>query len=403
MSALTKWSHARRGLICVLTIGYLSINNPVCAQTPVINSISNYNQAINAIETDQGSYASSLSDLYLGLGRALVDQENFEKAKRAFEQGMHVIRINKGPMSISQSPYLLSLADTESFLGNWKQARSALNNFYRINQQAYGAQNPRMLPVLDQLLDWFMTTYEQRTTVGGYENLIVAERIAESVKTILLKDTDLEQAPNRYQRIANLHYMIADHLRQYGDTSGSGINFSTGGGSNSNDRLTTSNLHFERGKYALEQVLESLIKQDKNNIAQQAIAIAQLGDWYLIFNQRQAAKKAYKLASDTLKTTNSPQASHLELFNRPSIIEFTVNNPRKKQNLEPEIEISFSISSLGRISDIQVVNPQDQITKKQLNYFKRKLRHTRFRPKLVDGETVTSVHREFFPLSVLEK
>ena len=402
MSTLIKWDCVKRGLLYVFTTSYLSLSGASCAQEPVIDPISSHNHAINSIEADQGGYASDLSDLYLGLGRALIDQKDFAKAKRAFEQGMQIERVNNGLGSLSQSPYLLLLANTEGLLGNWKQARSALSNLYQINRQVYGAEDLRMLPILDQLLDWFLTTYQQRTVNGGYENLVIAERIGESIETILPKDADLEQASARYQRLAYLHYMIADHLRLHGDAAISGATFSTGVTAGSH-HLTTSHLHFQRGKYALEKVVETLVAQEKNNAQQQAIAIAQLGDWHLIFGQKQAAKQAYKLASDALKIAKSSQALHLELFDKPRIIQFNAYNRPKSQHSESRLEVGMRVSAVGKLSEIQVVASPHPLTKKQLSNLKRNLRHTKLRPRLVAGETVASLHREIFPLSILEK
>ena len=61
---------------------------------------------------------------------------------------------NYGLHSLSQTPYLMSIAETESYLGNWDKSQQALENLYLINAQAYGENDPRMLPVLDELLDW---------------------------------------------------------------------------------------------------------------------------------------------------------------------------------------------------------------------------------------------------------
>ena len=168
-------------LFCTYTYG----DNPPSIE---IEAVSDYMEAIDLVEAEHSAYSEQLSDLYLGLGRALVAQQDFEKAKRAFEQGMQVERINNGLYSISQRPYLLSLADTESFLGNWKQSRNALNNLYLINRQTYGDGDPRLLPVLDEILSWLLKTYQQRTVNGGYENLIVAERIGETIDQILTND-----------------------------------------------------------------------------------------------------------------------------------------------------------------------------------------------------------------------
>ena len=51
--------------------------------------------------------------------------------------------------------------------------------------KAYGENDPRMLPVLDELLDWYMNTYDDRTHSGGYQNLVISERLSNRMAKIL--------------------------------------------------------------------------------------------------------------------------------------------------------------------------------------------------------------------------
>jgi tetratricopeptide (TPR) repeat protein len=371
-----------------------------------IEAVSDYMEAIDMVEAEHSAFAGELSDLYLGLGRALVVQQDFEKAKRAFEQGMQVERINNGLYSITQRPHLLSLADTESFLGNWKQSRNALNNLYLINQQAYGDSDPKLLPVLNEILSWLLKTYPQRSVTGGYENLILAERIGETINEITGNDIngDPEEKFSTYNKLVSLHYMIADHIRQHGDTNDSGITFSTNELNVNNRILTSSHLHFQRGKRALEKGVETLVSQNIENIEDQALAIARLGDWYLIFGQKQAAKKCYKLASDILQTRAGSGDQKPVLFDTPSIIKFDLEQLSSPPSATEEaIEIAMNITPVGRIEDIEVINAEQEISEKQLSSLRRNLRTVRFRPRLEDGEPVISSHSAFFSLSILER
>ena len=109
---------------------------------------------------------------------------------------MQIERINHGLYSINQRPFLLcSLAETESYLGNWRQSRNALDSIYSINWHNYGDNDPRLLPVLDEILDWFIQT-ERRSPNGGYENLIVAERVGETIDKILTINSDIDPLEN---------------------------------------------------------------------------------------------------------------------------------------------------------------------------------------------------------------
>lgn len=385
--------------------------------TATVAPTTDYLDAIEAVEAEHSAYSPQLSDLYLSLGHAYVAQADFQSAKRAFERGMQIERINNGLYSITQRPFLLSLADTESYLGNWKQSRKALDNLYKINWQAYGDNDPRLLPVLDEILDWLLITYDRRTPTGGYENLIVAERIGETINTILTLDiasNSLDKS-NKFRKLATLHYAIANHIRQHGDKNSSEVTFSSGQSNLNSRNLTSSHLHFQRGKRALENVVQCLVEEGEGSVTEQALAVAELGDWYLIFGQKQAAQRTYKLASDTLAKVDPEEAPTPSLFDKPNLVKFDIKNflgENPEQTLDDvngekvhreKIEVEMTISKYGVISDVQVLNPPQEITKVQQANLRSNLRNTRFRPRIIDGETVESTHKGLLEASLLER
>lgn len=382
-------------------------------QPTEVAPVSSYIDAIEAVEAQHSTYSEELADLYLGLGRSLLTQQDFLSAKRAFERGMQIERINNGLHSINQRPFLLSLADTESYLGNWKQSRNALDNLYSINWHTYGENDPRLLPVLDEILDWFLQTYKRRGASGGYENLIVAERVGQTIDTIMTNsDTDPSVKSSKYKKLASLHYVIANHIREYGNKNGSEVTFTTGQSSLKSRNLTSSHLHFQRGKRALEKVVESLVEEETDNLTEQALAIAQLGDWYLVFGQKFAAQRTYKLASDILINLDSGENSSAVLFDKPALIKFDLEgylgdssekSIASQEIDEDTIEVGMTVSRVGAISDFEVINPPQEITKKQLANLRGNLRNARFRPKILNGETVEASHREIFQVTILER
>ncbi|MBT8064613.1 MAG: hypothetical protein KJN94_06305, partial [Gammaproteobacteria bacterium] len=71
----------------------------VAAYQPPHDPADDYFDAIDRIEGDLGPYATELSDLYLGLGQALIKNGDFEQARDAFHRGVMVERVNSGPNS----------------------------------------------------------------------------------------------------------------------------------------------------------------------------------------------------------------------------------------------------------------------------------------------------------------
>jgi len=378
------------------TAGYAQ---KIVEQQPVSDPVEDYIDAINNVEAEYSAYSTELSDLYLGLGKSLYSRQSYADARQAFQRGMQIERVNYGLDSLSQAPYLLSIADTESYMGNWDESQKALENLYSINTKAYGANDVRMLPVLDQMLDWYMTSYDDRSANGGYANLVVSERIAMRMHHILETDVSLDdpEAPDRYRRLGYLQYFIANHIKQHGKPSQSGMTFSTGS-SSTRASSSTSHRHFHRGKVALERVVESLVQQENASELDQAQAIAELGDWYLVFGQKFSAAEAYQLAYDVLEDNEQAEQLREELFSKPRMISFSLNkSPEPDADpSETQLQVSMLISEYGVPQNIAVQDPPDDLSADQLQALRREINNQRFRPRLVAGETQPAEHIIFY-------
>ena len=378
-------------LLLAITATQFSYAQSIAEQQPISDPVVDYMNAIDNVEAEYSAYSTELSDLYLGLGKSLYSREEYENARKAFQRGMKIERVNYGLDSLSQAPYLVSIADTESYLGNWDESQKALENLYTINTKAYGSQDVRMLPVLDQLLDWYMDSYKERTPKGGYSNLVISERIAARMYDIINTDMPLDdpEAPDRYRRLGYLQYFIANHIKQHGEPSESGLSISMAGSSGRPSDATTSHMHFRRGKLALEKVIESLVEQPDSTATDHALAIAELGDWYLVFGQKSSATQAYQLASDVLDTTEDPAQARADLFDAPRMIEFSMNKggqaTQADETEDAQLELSMMISTYGVPNDIEVANPPESFTDKELSDLRKDVRSKRFRPKLVNG------------------
>jgi tetratricopeptide (TPR) repeat protein len=128
-----KFSLVAVSLISIMLLSAATVQSQTIEeQQPASDPVSDYMDAIDNIEAEYSAYSTELSDLYLGLGKSLYSRQEYEKARQAFQRGMQIQRINYGLNSLSQGPYLLSIADAESFLGNWDESQEALENLYRL-------------------------------------------------------------------------------------------------------------------------------------------------------------------------------------------------------------------------------------------------------------------------------
>jgi len=407
--------------------------------------VSDYLEAMDTAESELSAYSLELSDLYLGLGKSHLSKQEYVRARQAFQRGMQIERVNFGLNSLSQTPYLMSIAEAESFLGNWDESEKALENLYLINTQAYGARDPRMLPVLDELLDWYLDTYSDRSTNGGYKNLVISEKLGTRMQSILDQTNDLSDpaAPQMYRKLSHLHYFIASHIKKHGEPSESGFTFNAA--STASSSKSTSHMHYRRGKLALQKVVEALELQEGTSARDEANAIAELGDWYLVFGQRASANHAYKLAYDFLGDSEQPEELQEALFGSAKLIEFTDHSSKtspfikavskaeapveetpveetpveklpiekppaeepfsdelaeqkaldekslKQKTLDKQpMEISMAITSNGVPRNIEIINPPEDLDKNVRRTIFKDIRAQRYRPKLVAGTPTRS-------------
>ena len=399
-----RWlSGVRISALLLLTlISSFSGADSLTEQQVESDSITDYMEAIDNSEGQFGAYATELSELYLGLGNALYAGEEYTEALNAFQKGMQIERVNYGLSSLSQSPYLFSIADTERYLGNWDKSQQALERVYTINSNNYGEVDVRMLGVLDKILAWYMDSYKDRRPKGGYANLVISERIAQRMYEILNKDMSLDdpEAPDRFRRLGYLQHVIAVHLKEHGEPSESGLSISMSGSSGRPSKATTSHLHFRRGTLAVEQVIASVIQQPNSTETDQALAIAELGDWYLVFGQKGPATAAYQLALDVLETSEDPQQTREDLFGLPRMIEFSMTKSPPMaagdQPTESQLELAMIISIYGVPNSIEVANPPESLSKEALRDIRRDTRGKRFRPKLVNGLAEEAPYRMLY-------
>ncbi len=380
-SGYKKWHLSSTTLIVSLLL------NPfISAQEPTTSdAITNYIRAIDTIESDSSAYSRELADLYLSLGNAYVTSGDFAAAKRAFQRGMQIERVNLGLNSLAQTPYLFSIAETETQLGNYTESQAALETLYNINVETHGESSPAMLPVLEQLLDWYTDSYDQLSRSDAYKSLIVAEDIGERIYRILSNNKAINpsESAEQYRKISHMHYMIARHLEEYGEPVESG--FSINNGQQVRSQESSSHMHFRRGKAALEERVKSLEQQPDASMTEKALALIDVGDWYTAFAQRASAKKTYNLAYELLPDDENGNTQRQALFGQPTLIAYTAAN-RGQTTLPQDLQVTVTVLSSGSTRNPAIIDPPESLSERALNSIYKDIRNMRFRPQWVEGK-----------------
>jgi len=359
-----------------------------------------YLAAIDRIEADYGPYAVELSDMFMGLGQTLMNSGDFEQARDAFHRGVMVLRVNNGPNSPEQTNQLYMLANIETILGNDSEADKILHNVYFVNSEFYGENSPEMLPVLERIYDW----YEQRrplgSTISKYKDY---DRNIELTKEMadVSEEVHGENSPETalaLKRYAEAEFQMVRHLTGLGMTmtredytlATSGSLVPLGLGEESVDD------HNNDGRRAFKKYLAILEADPSTTPMDYAQALADLGDWYMVFDKNRKARNLYEEAYAVL--AQSPQyAEQAKAFmNQPSPMHFI---PKPEPGFtekapvpvkEIDLEISMTVTSQGNVRDVEILNAPEEMLEDDLWQIKKQVQETPFRPAIQDGEVVTT-------------
>ena len=156
-----------------------------------------------------------------------------------------------------------------------------------------------------------------------------------------------------------------------------------------NSPLTSHN-YYSRGSAALQKVVKSVMEQKPPILLDQIEAIANLGDWYLIFGQSGSATKAYALADELISSTPESEEIRAKIFGAGKLINF--DNPNNEMSSDQNmnlnlVNVSMTISRSGSALDIIVKNEDKVLTDDEELALRKYFKKRRFRPSFSEGKT----------------
>ena len=356
------------------------------------SNIEQYLEEIDRIEATEGAYSAALSDLLMSLGMSYQEKVDYENANLAFQRGMQLEKINYGLFSLGQTPYLQEIANTHRLLGDWEQSQKAIDQFYIVNEKNFGEKDQRMLPIIESMLDWHAESYNLRDPRDSFPSLSAMERLAAKMHIILDDSADLgdPSTPEKYLRIGKIQYMLARHIKDFGLPQESGMSITTDRYATERNSPLTSHNYYSRGSAALQKVVKSVMEQKPPILLDQIEAIANLGDWYLIFGQSGSATKAYALADELISSTPESEEIRSKIFGAGKLINF--DNPNNKMSSDQNmnlnlVNVSMTISRSGSALDIIVKNEDKVLTDDEELALRKYFKKRRFRPSFSEGKT----------------
>jgi tetratricopeptide (TPR) repeat protein len=381
-----------RGIMLALACFVLTINawgqdEAESGYVSPYNQVNEYLDAIDRVEAEYGPYATELSDLFLGLGQTLINRGEYEQARDAFHRGVLVVRVNSGPNSPEQTNHLYLLANVETALGQTETADKILHNIYFVNSEFYGRESLKMLPVLDRIYQWYQMTRPIGTPYARFSNYKKSIEISKEMVWVsgrALGEIHPETAA-AFRRLAGAYFQTARFLEEHYQVP-------------EIYRTTdfTASQYYEAGTYNYRSYLEILRALDSTTPLEYAEALADLGDWYLLFEEAALSRSLYQQGYRILTDSKLPAAAIENYMNQPRPLYFFTDDmlmlpdEGAQASEELNLDLSITVTKYGDVREVEVVKAPRELSEDEIELIRDRLKSVRFRPAMKEGKIVTT-------------
>lgn len=370
-----------------------------------LKDIESFDQVLEDLEIQGDAWSLQIAEELTTLGDLLQAQGQFEQSIEFYDRALHVNRVNNGLFSASQVPLVEKIVQGHVAQGQWREADERKQYAFYVQTRAFRIDDPRMIDVYDNLARWNMATFYRGVDEDSSQRLLqtylLYRTASESVATHFGKHDP------RYIPFLRREASAVDMLRRY-----SSPDESNGAHLDSELRLSSEFIGESMGSVdrnnagieALEKIVEfysdpSLPPTQANSVAQ-AQAIAELADWYLINNRRQAAMRTYEEAYELIASEENSSELLQQTFGGIVFLPtFSSFNEQRKEAFGigadsgwrmGHVDIAFDVNQYGRLSNFEILDlvPND-IVRADIQVL-NSIRTTLVRPKIRDGETVSS-------------
>lgn len=373
-----------------------------------VDSIMQYTTTVAEIERDGGAWDGSLVEELAALGRLQQQQGDHLAAIATLDRAIHVNRINSGLYTLEQVSVVEQLIQSYMALGDWEQADIYNNYLFHVQQKAFGADDPRLIPVLDRLATWnlqaFNIGYGSMRGVRLRQAQIMFNAAARMVGVHFGK-TD-ERFVDYQRNIASSAYMIArnpDLMMEIDRPEYRSAQQMLA--QKLNEQRAVQPPGFRTGERALSEIAE-LFRQQAYDTYATAEAITHLADWYLMFERRRGALDNYKLAWDILQAEENAEELTEKLFGHVAPLpafgssietpEAFYKNEDGSEALQFDYaDLIFDVTASGIVRNVRSVSEETEANAAQLSKLRIWVRSTRFRPLIVNGVPERSNENHF--------
>jgi hypothetical protein len=370
------------------------------------NSVTEYQSVIEQLEAEHGAYYQGLGENLVGLGLAHRLHGNHLAAAEAFEQALQIARINEGLHNVKHSALVDLIIDSYTLVGAWPNVDRYQQFWYWLQRRGHEPSDPAMVDALHRVAAWNLKAFQLDTGRPSFSHLVDA-RLALNKSVELIDQNKGAEDPRLLHAlyaaaVTNL-YMAAyvAHTLDSSMLGGDARFFSDPVRRQIQEDMERDNYIIDRfrdGRQALRRAAEIRSADPESR----ATSLVYLGDWNLLFDRSQTARRHYAKAYEIMKNGGVPAERMEQLLGQPVAI------PAMRIDSGPEtpatpaadtvnaryVVTQFDVSRSGRVRNVRIVEAQPLNDATIQRQARRELRKTRFRPRIEKGEAIATADVE---------
>jgi hypothetical protein len=378
------------------------------ALTQRLNSIREYINSMGQLEAAGGAWDPNLAEELTALGLLQQEQGQHLEAIEALIRAIHVSRVNAGLHTLDQIPAVESLIESYEAIGDWQQADLYHNYLFYVQSKAYGYEDPRIIPVLNSLAKWNVRAFN----VGYGEVLGVRLSSAQLLFNAAARMVDLHfgtqdrRFVENMEGIASSAFLVSRNPELMAELNRPEYR-------NSQEMLRDKLNEitpilpwgYQSGAQALQMIIDHYAQQEE--ITPELVkAISNLGDWYLLFERRNAATELYTKAWHLLESVENGEELRQQMYGQAVPLpqfDGDSNELDKVRDRDPQsspvragfADLSFDVTTNGLVRNLSILTEETDANANQLNRLRRQVRTSIFRPQIVDGKPVRTDGNQF--------
>lgn len=337
------------------------------------SALRNFEASIDIIERIDNRLSRELINPLQGLAATHASMGRPDLASRTYQRAVHVSHVNDGPHNKDQVETLGSMAELYLSLGEYEDASDVQESIFSIQSRNIDPDSIDILPALRSRADW-------------------------------------EHRLQRYERERSTWRRIIDVLEsEYGKDSLELIDPLTNLGKS---YLFISPVEFEfqpqvssaSGETYLRRALKIAQSNPDSEWKTVERTMLSLGDYYILSGRPNRAGRSYQEAWEFLTEGDDPEKLRHRRDNLEKVAVLQQVFPPRYYNSQREdtgqpppenfssgtMSFSYTVGPSGRVEDVVHIETQPRDIKEFSDSVGRMLRRQMYRPRLVDGELVST-------------